>query len=51
VAALVALVTALIAVLGYAALARGTRLFPTLYVAAAAGAGAAVLLAHFQGSR
>ncbi len=45
------LVAAGAAVLGYAALARGTRLFTTLYVAAAAGTGAAVLLAHLHGSR
>jgi mannose PTS system EIID component len=38
------------AALGYAALARGTRLFPTLYVAAATGTGAAVLVAHLRGS-
>jgi PTS system mannose-specific IID component len=50
VAGLVALLTAIVAVAGYAALARGARLFPTLYVAAAAGAGAALLLAHLPGS-
>ncbi len=49
--ALAGVVAALVAVLGYVALARGTRLFPTLYVAAAAGTGAAVLLAHLHGSR
>jgi PTS system mannose-specific IID component len=49
--ALGGLVAAAAAVLGYAALARGMRLFPTLYVAAAAGTGAAVLLARLQGSR
>ncbi len=45
------LVAGLVAVLGYAALARGTRLFTTLYVAAAAGTGTAVLVAHLHGSR
>lgn len=50
VAGLVALLTALVAVVGYAALARGARLFPMLYVAAAAGAGAALLLAQLPGS-
>ncbi len=45
------LAAAAAAVLGYAALARGTRLFTTLYLAAAAGTGAAVLVAHLHGSR
>jgi mannose PTS system EIID component len=46
----VVLLLALVAVVGYAALTRGTRLFPTVYVAAAAGTSAAALLAHLQGS-
>jgi len=45
------LVAVLVAVLGYAALARGTRLFTTLYLAAAAGTGAAVLVAQLHWSR
>jgi len=48
--AAVGLFVALVAILGYAALTRGTRLFPTIYVAAAAGTSAAALLAHLQGS-
>ncbi len=47
---LAGLAMALVAVVGYAALTRGTRLFPTVYVAAAAGTSAAALLAHIQGS-
>jgi len=43
-------ITALAAVAGYLALARGARLFPTAYVAALAGAAAALVLGHFQGS-
>ena len=46
----VALLMALVATLGYSALTHGTRLFPTVYVAAAAGTSAAALLAHLQGS-
>lgn len=49
--ALGGLAAAAAAVLGYFALARGTRLFTTLYVAAAAGTGAALLVARLQGSR
>jgi PTS system mannose-specific IID component len=45
-----AALTAIAAVAGYVALARGARLFPTAYVAALAGAAAALLLGHFQGS-
>jgi hypothetical protein len=48
--AAVALLLAVVAVASYAALTRGTRLFPTVYLAAAAGTSAAALLAHFQGS-
>ncbi|HET6436454.1 MAG TPA: PTS system mannose/fructose/sorbose family transporter subunit IID [Anaeromyxobacter sp.] len=44
-------VAALLAVVAYAALAKGARLLPTLYLSAAAGAGAAVLVARLQGSR
>lgn len=42
---------ALLAVLGYAALSRGARLVTTVYLAAAAGTGTAVLLAHLPGGR
>jgi PTS system mannose-specific IID component len=49
--ALGGLVATLVAVMGYVALARGTRLFTTLYLAAAAGTGTAALLAHLHGSR
>jgi PTS system mannose-specific IID component len=49
-AGLVALTVAAAAVAGYAVLARGARLVPTLYAAAGAGAVAAFLLAHFPGS-
>jgi len=48
---LAGLLAALVAVLSYAALAHGTRLFATIYLAAAAGTGTAVLLAHLNGSR
>ncbi len=41
---------ALVAALGWAALARGARLLPTAYVATLAGVGAALLLGHLQGS-
>ncbi len=44
------LVAALVAVAGYSALARGTRLFTTLYLAAAAGTGTAVLVTQLHGS-
>ncbi len=50
VSGLAGLLVALVAIGGYLALARGARLFPTLYVVAAAGAGAALLLARLQGS-
>jgi mannose PTS system EIID component len=45
-----AVVAVMMAALGYAALARGARLLPTAYVATLAGIGAALVLAHFQGS-
>lgn len=45
-----AVLVALAAALGYAALAKGARLLPTAYVAALAGAGAALVLGHLQGS-
>jgi PTS system mannose-specific IID component len=50
VSGLAGLLVAVVAVVGYLALARGARLFPALYLAAAAGAGAALLLATLQGS-
>ncbi len=46
----VSLLTAVVAIAGYAALAMGARLLPTLYTAAAAGAGLALLLAHLPRS-
>jgi mannose PTS system EIID component len=45
-----AVLAALAAGLGYAALARGARLLPTAYVATLAGVGAALAFAHFHGS-
>jgi mannose PTS system EIID component len=45
-----AVVAVMMAALGYAALARCARLLPTAYVATLAGIGAALVLAHFQGS-
>jgi PTS system mannose-specific IID component len=50
-AGLAGLLVAVVAIAGYLALARGARLFPTLYAVAAAAAGAAFLLAHLPGSR
>ncbi len=50
VAALMGLVTAIAAVAGYAALARGARLLPTFYAAVVAGAAAGLLLARLPGS-
>lgn len=45
-----ATVTALVAGIGYAALARGSRLLPAAYVAALAGFAAALIFGHLHGS-
>ncbi len=50
VSGLVALLVAVVAIAGYAALAFGARLLPTVYAAAAAGTGVALLLALLPGS-
>jgi len=46
----VALLAAVVAIAGYAALAFGARLLPTLYAAVAAATGIALLLAQLPGS-
>ncbi len=48
---LAGLLVALVALAGYLALARGARLFPSLYLAVAAGVGAGFLLDYLPGSR